>query len=55
MHGNYKKQLEQDPGIDRSLSFLWKKNRYITSECENYLSAIQYQELQQNNCDTNRS
>ena len=45
MHGNYKKQLEQDPGIDRSLSFLWKKNRYITSECENYLSAIQYQEL----------
>ena len=45
IHGYYEKQLEQDPGIDRSLSFLWKKNRYITSECENFLSAIQYQEL----------
>ena len=37
--------MEQDPGIDRSLSFLWKKDRYVTSECENYLSAIQDQEL----------
>ena len=25
MHGYYEKKLEQDPGIDRSLSFLWKK------------------------------
>ena len=45
MHGYYEKKLEQDPGIDRSLSFLWKKDRYVTSECENYLSAIQDQEL----------
>ena len=45
MHGYYEKKLEQDPGIDRSLSFLWKKDCYVTSECENYLSAIQDQEL----------
>ena len=36
MHGYYEKKLEQDPGIDRSLSFLWKKDRYVTLECENY-------------------
>ena len=45
IHGYYKKKLEQDPGIDRSLSFLWKKDRYVTSECEIYLSTIQDQEL----------
>ena len=45
MHGYYVNILEQDPGIDRSLSFLWKKERYVTSECENYLSVIQDQEL----------
>ena len=45
MHGYYEKKLEQDPGIDRSLSFIWKKDRYVTSECENYLSTIQDQEL----------
>ena len=43
--GIMRKKLEQDPGIDRSLSFLWKKDRYVTYECENYLSAIQDQEL----------
>ena len=40
-----KKKLGQGSGIDRSLSFLWKNDRYVTSECENYLSAIQEQEL----------
>ena len=45
MHGYYEKKLEHDPGIDRSLSFLWKKDRYVTSECKNYLSSIQDQEL----------
>ena len=45
MHGYYEKKLEQDPGIDRSLSFIWKKDRYVTSECQNYLSTIQDQEL----------
>ena len=45
MYGFYEKKLEQDPGLDRSLSFLWKKGRYVTSECENYLSPIQDQEL----------
>ena len=45
MHGYYEKILEQDPGIDRSLSFIWKKDRYVTSEHENYLSTIQDQEL----------
>ena len=44
MHGYYEKKLEQDPGIDRSLSFLWKKDHYVT-ECKNYLSAIQDQEI----------
>ena len=46
MHGYYEKKLEQDPGVDRSLSFLWKKDRYVTSEGKNYLSATQDQELQ---------
>ena len=41
----YEKKSEQDTDIDRSLSFLWKKDRYVTSECENYLTAIQDQEL----------
>ena len=41
-----KKKKEIDPGIDRSLSFLWKKNHHVTSECEDYLSVIQDQELQ---------
>ena len=45
MHGYYEKKLEQDPGIDRSISFLWKKDCYLTSEWENYFSAIQHQEL----------
>ena len=30
MHGYYEKKLEQDPGTDRSLSFLWKKDLYVT-------------------------
>ena len=37
MHGYYKKKLEKDPGIDRSLSFQQKKHRFVTSEWENYL------------------
>ena len=45
MHEYYEKKLEQDPGIDRSISFLWKKDCYVTSECDNYLSTIQHQEL----------
>ena len=45
MHGFYDKKLEQNPGIDRSLSFLRKKDWCVTSECENYLSVIQDQEL----------
>ena len=45
MHGYYEKKLEQDLGIDRSLSFIWKKDHYLTFECENYLSTIQDQEL----------
>ena len=31
MHGYYKKKLEHDSGIDRSLSFLWKKGRYVSN------------------------
>ena len=45
MNGYYEKKLEQDLGIDSSLSFLWKKGRYVTSECENYLPVIQDHEL----------
>ena len=44
IHGYYEKKLEEDPGIDRSLSFLWKKDRYVTSESKKYLSVIQDQE-----------
>ena len=44
-NGYYEKKLEQDLGIDRSLSFSCKKNRSVQSECDNYLSAIQDQEL----------
>ena len=54
MHGYYEKKLEQDPGIDRSLSFLWKKDRYVTSECENY-QQLKTKSFQQNTCDTNGS
>ena len=39
MHGYYEKKLEQDPGIDRSLSFLWKKDCYVTSECKELFSS----------------
>ena len=45
MPGYYEKKLEQDPGIDRFLSFLWEKDRYVTSGYENYLSTIQDQKL----------
>ena len=45
MHRYYEKKLEQDPGTDKSLNFLWKKDCYVTSEWEDYLSAIQDQEL----------
>ena len=45
MHGYYDKKMEQDPGVDRSLSVLQTKDRYVTSECENYLLAIQDQEV----------
>ena len=55
MHGYYEKKLEQDPGIDRSPSFFWEKDRYVTSECEKCLSSIQDQELPKNTCDTNGS
>ena len=44
MHGYYQQKLEQDSGIDRSPNFQRKKDRYVTSECKNYL-AIQDQEL----------
>ena len=40
MHGHFEKKLQQDPGIDRSLSFIWKKDRYVTSEDESYISTI---------------
>ena len=36
----YEKKLEQDPGIDRYLSFLWKKNRYVTSEYDKIFDVL---------------
>ena len=44
-NGYYEKTLEQDLGIDRSLSFSCKKDHSVQSECDNCLSAIQDQEL----------
>ena len=38
-------KIKQDPGIDKPLRFLWEKDRYVTLEIENYLLAIQEQEL----------
>ena len=40
MPGYYEKKLEQDPGIDRSLSFLWKKDRYVTSEYDKIFDVL---------------
>ena len=39
------RKIKQDPGIDKPLRFLWEKDRYVTFESENYLLAIQEQEL----------
>ena len=46
MHGYYEEKLEQGPGIDRSLSFLWKKDRHVTSECENYYQQFKTKSFQ---------
>ena len=54
MHGHYQKKLEQDPGINKPLSFLLKKDRYIIPECENYLLATQDKSFLQNTCYTNK-
>ena len=43
--GILQRKVKQDAGIDKPLSFLWKKDRYVTFESENYLLAIQDQEL----------
>ena len=54
MHGYNEKNLEQDPGVDKPLSFLWKKDRYITSKSEKYLSVIKNKSFQQNTYDINK-
>ena len=46
MHGYYEEKLEQGPGIDRSLSFLWKTDRHVTSECENYYQQFKTKSFQ---------
>ena len=48
MHGFYQKKLGKDPGVDKSLSFQWKENRYVISEYEISFSAFQDQELPAN-------
>ena len=34
-----------DPQIDKQLSNAWRKDKYLTSEVENYISVVQDQEL----------
>ena len=53
MHEYYEKKLEQDPGIDKSLSFLWKKDRYVTCECGNYYRQSKTKSFQQNTYNKN--
>ena len=34
-----------DPQIDKQLSNVWRKDKYLTSEVENYISVVQDQGL----------
>ena len=45
MHSYYERKIIDDPQIDKQLSNAWRKNKYLTSEVENYISVVQDQEL----------
>ena len=46
MHGYYERKIVNDTKTDKHLSNSWKKDKFVTSQLENYHSAIQDQELQ---------
>ena len=41
MHSYYERKIMDDPHIDKQLSNAWRKNKYLTSEVENYISVVQ--------------
>ena len=45
MHGFYERKIQNDIQIDKQLSYVWRKEKYVSSEIENYHSTIQDQEL----------
>ena len=45
MHGYYERKIVNDTQIDKHLSNSWKKDKFVTSQLENYYSTIQDQEL----------
>ena len=45
MHGYCQMMIVKDTQIDKHLSNSWKKDKFVTSQLENYHSAIQDQEL----------
>ena len=48
MRSYYERKIMDDPRIDKQLRNAWRKDRYLTSEEENYMSVIQDQELSAN-------
>ena len=46
MYGYYDRKIANDTQIDKHLSNLWKKNKFVTSQLKNYYATIQNQELQ---------
>ena len=45
MHGYYEKKINNDTQIDTYLSYYRGKDKFVTSQEENYFSTIQDQEL----------
>ena len=48
MHSYYERKIMDDPQTDKQLSNAWRKDKYLTSEVENYISVVQDQELPTN-------
>ena len=45
MHGYCERKINNDTEIDKHLSNYWKKDKFVSSQLENYLSITQDQEL----------
>ena len=45
MHGYYERKIDNNTQIDKHLSSYWRKDKYITSQPENCLSAMEDKEL----------